>query len=290
MILLKKIKNAIDFVLNKLSIIVYLPELLSRKGHVYVSYAIPRWKKNNVNFGDDINAVLVEFFSGKKVIPYQFAWFPQKHFLCIGSVLQWYSSPNAVVWGTGMLQKDFVKKPKKIYAVRGPKTREVLLKQGIECPMVYGDPALLLPYIYKPKLEKKYKISIVPHAVERSFFDNKKDSCNGAHFIDIVHYGSWKNFIDEICSSEVVLTSSLHAVIVADAYGIPNLWCQFSDYIANEDCFKFHDYFASVGKNIIKPYELKVLSLDIAKEVTLRTWCPPKIDLSLLLKNSPFSH
>ena len=77
-------------------------------------------------------------------------------FIWIGSILG-FRCQNAVVWGSGILNTN--KKIRyriklsnlDIRAVRGPKTREQLVKLGKECPCVFGDPAVLLPYIYMPK-------------------------------------------------------------------------------------------------------------------------------------------
>ena len=84
-----------------------------------------------------------------------------------------FTKPNSIIWGTGCIDKGMIgEKPSKVYAVRGPLTREELLKKGIECPEVYGDPALLYPMIYNPKVEKKYKWGIIPHYIE---FESARD-------------------------------------------------------------------------------------------------------------------
>ncbi|HCI5723053.1 TPA: hypothetical protein NPO34_005233, partial [Klebsiella variicola subsp. variicola] len=56
--------------------------------------------------------------------------------------------------------------------------------------------------------------------------------------------------VDEIISCEYILSTSLHGVIVAQAYDIPTLWIKHNDI--NTDGIKFYDYFDSVG---ITPYD-----------------------------------
>lgn len=63
---------------------------------------------------------------------------------------------NTEVWGAGIISENSLlkEKPSKVYAVRGPLTRQRLIKEGIDCPEIYGDPALLIPYYYRPKVTK----------------------------------------------------------------------------------------------------------------------------------------
>lgn len=159
--------NVKNKILDKLNILTFLPELLNNKPKIWIYYALPRWEKNNYNWGDDINSILVKAISNKVVIPYQVSWFQHTHYLCIGSVIQWYSNKNAIIWGSGLLYStDKIHRPKKVLAVRGPLTRECLLKCGIECPPIYGDPALLFPRFYLPQIEKKHKYGIILHFSE----------------------------------------------------------------------------------------------------------------------------
>lgn len=282
--LLRSIKVII---LRKLDLFRYIPELFSRKGHLYVSYAIPPGHTYNYNWGDDVNKALVELISGKKVIPYHCAWFPQTNFCCIGSILQWYVNKRTVVWGTGLREIKNIILPQSILAVRGPLTRQELLKQGISCPEIYGDPALLFPIYYQPNVSKKYKVGIICHFTELNQLKDKYllDDCH-YHFINIRQYGYWQNFINEVCMCETILSSSLHGCIIADAYRVPNLWCQFTDYIAEEKGFKFRDYYLSTKRSISQP--MKIEELQDSHKITIAHWRPPEIDLNLLMSVCPF--
>lgn len=271
-------------------LIVWLPEYLSSKGHVYVYISNTYYSKSNCNWGDDLNRYLVEFISGKRVVHARCQLRPQTYYLCIGSILQWYSSKNAVVWGTGLIEPALVPSCKEIRAVRGPLTRLELIKQGHECPEIYGDPALLLPRFYYPIVEKKYKIGLICHYSEResnsvqTILESKE-----IHFIDIQNYGTWNKFIDEVLSCEMIISSSLHGCIVSDAYSIPNRWCRFSEYQAEGNNFKFHDYYQSIQNPIAIPFMVtgETPIYDIVEEIR-RIWTSPKIDLDKLMEACPF--
>lgn len=284
-----KLINIKNKILDKLNIITFLPELLNYKRKIYVYYAIPRWTKK-YNWGDDINSVLISLISSKQVIPYQFCWLNHKHYLCIGSIIQWNSSSNSIIWGSGLLYPtNHIKPPKKVLAVRGPLTRTCLLENGISCPPVYGDPVLLFPKYYFPKIEKKYKLGLICHESEIHKMNILQKKSSNCLFIDIKNYSTWHSFIDQILACEMIISSSLHGIIVADAYNIPNLWCKFTEYEAPNDGFKFKDYYLSVGKSIKSPFHIQNRDLNEIEKIILETWRKPVIDLDLLLKVCPFN-
>ena len=107
--------------------------------------------------------------------------------------------------------------------------------------------------------------------------------------IKLNKYKHWHNIIDEINQCEYIISSSLHGLIVADAYGIPNTWVEFSEKTLWQR-FKFQDYYSSV-RDII-PEAVRITS-EISIEDILeyrKYWIPINIDMNLLLSVCPFKH
>ena len=152
-------------------------------------------------------------------------------------------------------------------AVRGPKTRETYMEQGCWVPEVYGDPALLLPYIYTPKELKLPSVDLcfIPHMdclynefhwwkvnngtslLNRfSYYDHHTNSTKIVRIIDIRNPDA-AAFIDILATCPLVASASLHGLILAEAYNITWSWVRFIQ--KSEAPFKFHDFFLSVGVN-----------------------------------------
>lgn len=245
------------------------------------------------NWGDYVNKPLAEFISGKKVLPFEFNQGPSA--AMVGSILPWAMDKNTIVWGSGCLDSKSelwkcVEKPKEVCAVRGPLTRNVLLEHGIDCPEIYGDPVLLFPRYYQPQESgKKYKCGVIFHV--SSFDEAKKwideNKTEDILWINPAKFSDWREFIDQICSCEVILSSSLHGVIVADAYKIPNIWVSLTEKEHPDGNFKFKDYYLSVGKNIDKPIHINQINVGMMAEVKAK-WVEPKIDLDKLVTSCPF--
>ncbi|MBW2978215.1 polysaccharide pyruvyl transferase family protein [Candidatus Woesearchaeota archaeon] len=219
------------------------------------------WWTGAKNFGDLLNPLLIKKISGTTPINL----YPIKDTidsnkikeinLVIGSILQQdYSNfeKKVNIWGTGFIHNKWnpFLKPKKVCAVRGPLTRKILLNSGINCPEIYGDPALLYPNYYKPKLKKKYKLGIVAHWSEKNsnLLENFKDK-EDVLIIDVQK--RIKKIINQICKCELIASSSLHGLIISDAYKIPSTWVFFER--KTQPYFKYLDYFLSVGRKDKKP-------------------------------------
>lgn len=203
------------------------------------------FRKNN--FGDlPLNKYLFEKINGK---PGKFIGLSVQcrdpHLIISGSILS-YANSSSIIWGAGFMNaSDLVfERPRRIYAVRGKLTWEILEKQGVWVPYIFGDPALLLPRYYQSKVTKKHDLGIIPHYVDEGSSLLKKFKDWEPHVKMISVCSGIESFIDQINECERIVSSSLHGLIVADAYGVPNGWIRISDNVVGNG-FKFRDYFTN---------------------------------------------
>lgn len=201
--------------------------------------------RNFGNFGDELSPYIVKkILNNENIAENGNPENHKKNLIALGSYIQ-TAQDNFYIFGSGVraLFHDLNFNKLNIISVRGPLTRKVLLAKNIDCPEVYGDPALLLPEFYEPDkiTNLSRKIGVVPHLSQIQNFKNP----NPAKYFIIDPTQYWKVVIDQIYSCKCVLASSLHGLICADAYNIPNLW--FRQKIQEGD-FKFLDYFAGQGR------------------------------------------
>jgi pyruvyltransferase len=238
------------------------------------------------NWGDFVAPVLCKMISGQDSV-----YLPEVNdyqgtsYAVIGSILGWLTNPNVVVWGCGFIsESSSLQTNMKITAVRGKLTRDKILQQGFKCPEVYGDPVLLFSRYYKPVVSKKYKLGIIPHYIDKDVkWIEKVSKDSDVKIIDIC--GDSLGFVDEVLECEMIVSSSLHGLILADSYGIPNLWIKLSENVGGKG-FKFRDYFSSINKPVV--------CLDVNDDTSLKEVYSTifkhdiEIDLDLLINNCPF--
>lgn len=100
----------------------------------------------------------------------------------------------------------------KILALRGYLTAKGI--RGDIRDTVYGDPALLLPLWFKQRTPI-HDLGIIPHWTDKSLWSRFKYG----HLIDPTAHP--EQVVQDITSCRRVISSSLHGIIVADAFGIP---------------------------------------------------------------------
>ena len=155
-----------------------------------------------------------------------------------------------VFWGCG-LRDDAPLSPDSIArsvfcGVRGPLSRAVL---NLPASTPIGDPALLLPLLHKPVPQKRTKGKTVcaPHFHDTETDERLLESTG----VDVIVRAAVANspqaltqILNEIASTDFVLAGSLHAAIVACAYGVP--FCYFDSGHLDVP-FKWRDFSASVN-------------------------------------------
>lgn len=260
-----------------------------------ISFLDTRWGKlKRQNWGDDMNCYLCNLWFHKRLINYSssvLSWlFKRTNYAFIGSILQ-SANKRTIVWGSGLHDEKEVPKeiPKKIYAVRGPLSRKRLIESGISCPDVYGDPILLLSKFYNPVCKTKYRLGIIPHMNDEAnpllgdYLEKHSEVC----LISMHNYQDWKEIVNMVCSCEMVISSSLHGLILSDTYNVPNVWVEFSDKVHGKG-FKFRDYFASTKRQIELPIRISTQS-DFDKAIDeMVNYKPININLQPLIDSCPF--
>lgn len=214
----------------------------------------PMYPHRALNWGDIVSYPLVRTISQSEKIELTNNSGEPNKLIVVGSVLQ-HMSNGDLVWGGGAIDQNHISAiPKKVFAVRGPLTRNELIMRGIECPDVYGDPALLMPYItdYKRK-QPKYKYGLIPHYADEYEPQVENLKRQGVKIINIC--AGLHEFIEDILDVEFILSSSLHGLIAADAWGIPNARVNIKGTLYGGH-FKFIDYCLSVNRKIDYGYQL----------------------------------
>ena len=215
------------------------------------------------NFGDLLSPWLFEKLTGHKVSHFRGGVVPLRHsrriwrkltepkaaklphYIGIGSIMSRVRD-NSVVWGTGAFGTEQfyqLNGRAKYHAVRGPLSRQLLLNVGVRVGEIYGDPALLTPYFFDAPEEKTNEIGVVLRWSEDEWL--RSSAGDG---VKIISLGSddVEGTLLQMLSCKRIITSSLHGLIIADAYGIPNAF--LASTTPKGGVFKYLDYFASVDK------------------------------------------
>jgi pyruvyltransferase len=251
-------------------------------GEILMYWYRMRGKKQN--FGDVLGPYIVEKITGKKavyvpvnvsspksIVAYFYGILigrnkfkdllslirSYKHpsiLISIGSVIGWYAKSSCNVWGSGIMFKNENIVNANFYAVRGKYTQARLKELGYKVPDTIGDPGLLLPLVFNPIIEKKFKLGIIPHFVH---FDKTLGSINDSSVLIINLLDDVEKVVNDLKSCDCTISSSLHGIIESHAYGIPSLWYNLPGDKLAGDNIKFLDYFSSVGIKNYEPYHIK---------------------------------
>jgi hypothetical protein len=200
--------------------------------------------RTEVNWGDLLGPLLLERFAGV-----QTAWepFETAELVTVGSVLQLMPRDwPGIVAGAGMLKRSspFRYGPHtEILALRGPRTA-----RGVPGDYALGDPGLLADELLSQLPLKEHLLGILPHWHDREL-EHRPEFLRYKPLI--IHANEPPlDVIRKIGSCRKLVTSSLHGVIVADAFGIPRRIEEMS-LTRMDTNFKFADYCASVRMRFV---------------------------------------
>ncbi|MDP1881014.1 MAG: polysaccharide pyruvyl transferase family protein [Parachlamydiaceae bacterium] len=244
------------------------------------------WHENKeINFGDFLSVKIVERIVGRPIQTYETKpVVVGKKFLALGSIL-YFAREGDVVWSSGINGKRPYKHEYQftyldVRSVRGPLTRAFLKEKfNIDAPEIYGDPALLFPYLF-PEFKKSENPSnnyiVVPNYNDEKFFPRSNKDPHIVYPTD-----PWDEVIKKILDSQFVIASSLHGIIIAEAYGIPARLLRISE---NEPLFKYQDYYFGTNRpNFSVAYSIQE-ALMMGGEI------PFECDLKKLYEAFPFEY
>jgi|GEM_PF-381665 len=198
---------------------------------VYVQFA----RVNN--FGDMYNYDLTRFFNTQLI--YTHSYKKSQIALCgsiLGSYLRDYSG---YILGAGFIASRYDRKNNNwnVKMIRGPLSAAQCGQENEN--VLYADPGILASLIYKKEFDKKYELGILPHSKDVDFMQKMTLGPN----IKLIHPRRKSSEVaHDIKQCKNIASSSLHGLIFADAFRIPNVHLKISDRLKG-GLHKFNDYY-----------------------------------------------
>jgi pyruvyltransferase len=210
--------------------------------HIVKTY----WWEKQPNFGDALSKLLIKHFMGSDA-----TWTPaaDADLVMVGSVLEQLSKDwSGIIAGAGKLhKKSKISFPNaRILAVRGP-----LTAIGLRGDFVRADPGLLADELVDSE-DKQYKLGIIPHWTDKTLIKDPRFFRYNPRIIRVE--GEPLEVIREIGRCEKIISSSLHGIILADAFGTPRrieIAPRLLTHAHQEGgLFKWLDYSASINTKL----------------------------------------
>lgn len=230
-----------------------LARIVGNSGSIPVSWAAGKDAAAPANLGDALSAVVIAALSG---VPVRHAHFdaPIERLVGVGTIGHAQKNGRLHVWGTGFdatrnaVQPDlgrFVLPPEtvfEVHATRGPRSAALLKAQGVPVEKVaYGDPVMLLPEIWPmDHVTKTHDVGVIVHITELETQEIASGpmaqyrryqvpeglglSVRIINTLTPPTLDGLKAKVEEIAACRVILSTSLHGLVLAETYGIPCAW------------------------------------------------------------------
>lgn len=201
------------------------------------------WWDFKVNSGDLVTPLLLRHFGFTPIHTDR----DHARLLCCGSILQQVSPQfSGAILGSGLLNDSVHPhfNQAQIYAVRGELTRQAI---GAPIGIPLGDPGLLVTEVYRKRQVKKWRVGCVPHFSQRNHLVFRQLQSAYPGEIKIINVQRKPALVlKDIDRCEVILSSSLHGLVFADALGIPCAWISPEKELDGHARFKFEDYHSAL--------------------------------------------
>jgi succinoglycan biosynthesis protein ExoV len=259
---------------------------------IYQQYKSPKG-----NFGDDLNGWLWPKLFGPENLN------DEKIFLGIGSII----SPDVelfknlppdkkkIIFGSGVrysYNPIIIDNSFEVFFFRGPLSSSIFNNEFEFIADAAYAMALLPDYLNFKQIKKKHKISLMPYFATHNLFDWKK-LCKELNFnyISPLAENGINYTLEEIASSEFLISEAMHGAIVADVLRVPwsriisaSQWCENSEISE----FKWLDW-----QFAIEQPNLKTIKIDLYKKTPLnkiiRTLSLNNIDVKFRIKPYVYS-
>lgn len=197
------------------------------------------WWKDRPNFGDLLTPLLLKHFAELDT-----EWSPPNgaDLISTGSILGHvsYNWWKGHVLGSGKLfAHDEVPVQAQVWALRGP-----ISAKGVRGDFALGDPGLIADELVPPQT-KRFKIGILPHWSDTELTTRTEWD----RYEPVRIFPTWHplDVIAAIGACHKIITSSLHGLILADAFGIPRRFEHATRLEREGGYLKHRDYHASIG-------------------------------------------
>jgi len=224
-----------------------LPPLEDDRLVVPLTWAATHRNYPDANLGDALSPILVSALSGLSIAYHRFES-PTERLAVVGTIGHKFAGGTVHFWGTGFNyarsrndQPQFYDLPKdtvlKVHALRGPISAWRLRKLGVPVDPIYGDPVWFLPSLFPANPEKRYELGVIVHVSELQASQataqvnpklkryrippDLESQIKLMHTFVPPHLEAIIQLIKEITACKRIVSTSLHGLVIAEAYGIP---------------------------------------------------------------------
>ena len=257
--MINKLIKFISHYINNLKENLFQPDY-SYENEFNMMYFIPY----SNNFGDELNEYIIKRIISNTNLKIHFINLAKKNkynkkirsFSLIGSIMHLLPD-NTDVIGSGVNPNyPNINKKLNILSLRGNLSKQYLnnhLGYKID-KIIFGDPALLIPRLFPewlaplPASETGNEIGIIPHFNDIPYVEQLMKT-NNLKKIDCCYPNQpAKIVIDFIRSKKIIISSSLHGIILSEMLEKDTKWIMFDGSLKSESEFKYVEYYNSTNR------------------------------------------